>query len=140
MNKIECTLAELLNMLVMAQKAIEGSKGKETALIASSSGTKKKAKGKGKTSVVKPKGGIAKKKGKAPVKEDKGKGKCFHCQGEGHWKRNYPKYLESLKTKEKGKDGEGMTFSSLFTSKYSKSSSNAWVLDTSASSYICSSL
>ena len=76
MNKIECTLAELLNMLVTAQKAIQGSKGKETALVASSSGTRKKAnKGKGKTNVVKPKGGIAKKKGKAPVKEDKGKGK-----------------------------------------------------------------
>ena len=69
---------------------------------------------KGKTSIVKPKGGMAKKKGKAPVKEDKGKGKCFHSQAEGHWKRNCPKYLQSLKTKGKGKDGEGMTFSNLF--------------------------
>ena len=86
MNMIECTLAELLNMLVTAQKAIQGSKGKETALFASSSGTKKKAnkKGKGKTSVVKPTAGVAKKKGKATVREDKGKGKCFHCQSEGH--------------------------------------------------------
>ena len=81
MNKIECTLAELLNMLVTAQKAIQGSKGKEVALIASSSWTKKKAnkKNKGKTSIVKSKGGIAKNKGKATVRENKGKGKCFHC-------------------------------------------------------------
>ena len=81
MNKIECTLVELLNMLVTAQKSIQGSKGKEVALIASSSKTKKKGnkKNKGKTSVVKPKGGIAKNKGKATVREDKGKGKCFHC-------------------------------------------------------------
>ena len=80
-------------MLVTAQKGIQGSKGKETALIASSSGTKKKAKGKGKTSVVKP---------KATVREEQGKGKCFHCQEEGHWKRNCPEFLKSLKTKEKG--------------------------------------
>ena len=42
MNKIECTLVELLNMLMMAQKAIHNEKGKEVALIAYSSGTKKK--------------------------------------------------------------------------------------------------
>ena len=54
-------------MLVTAQEAFQGNKGKETALIASSSGTKKKAnkKKKGKASVVRPTGGIAKKKGKA---------------------------------------------------------------------------
>ena len=35
MNKIECTLAELLNILVTAQKALQGSnKGKEVTLIA----------------------------------------------------------------------------------------------------------
>ena len=95
---------------------------------------------KGKTSVVKPKGGIAKYKGKAMMREDQDKRKCFFCQGEGHWKRNCPKFLESLKTKGKGKDGEGKTFSNLFTSKCSKSSSTAWVLDTGASSHICSSL
>ena len=142
MNKIECTLVELLNILVTAQKALQGSnKGKEVALIATSSGTKKKSnkKKKGKIKVIKPTGAIAKNKGKAIVREEQGKGKCFHCQGEGHWKRNYPKFLESLKTKAKGKQGEGKAFSNLFTSRYSKSSSNAWVLDTGVSSHICSS-
>ena len=33
MNKIECTLAELLNMLVTAQKAIQGSKGRKLHLL-----------------------------------------------------------------------------------------------------------
>ena len=70
MNKIECTLVELLNILVTSQKALEGNnKGKEVALIATSSGTKKKGnkKKKGKTRVIKPMGGIAKNKCKAIV-------------------------------------------------------------------------
>ena len=57
MNKIECMLAELLNILTTAQKAIQGIKEKEVALVASSSGTKKKdnkKKKKGNTGVVKP--------------------------------------------------------------------------------------
>ena len=127
MNKIECTLAELLNILVTAQKALQGSnKGKEIALIATSSGTKKKhnKKKKGKTSVVKPTARVAKNQSKAIMKEELGKGKCFHCQGEGHWKRNYLKFLESLKTKGKGNQREGETFSNLFAFKCSKSSSN----------------
>ena len=85
------------------QKAIQGSKRKEVALIASFSRTKKKGnkKQKGKISVVKPMGGIAKNKGKAIVREEQGKGKFFHFQGEEHWKRNCPKFLESLKIKGK---------------------------------------
>ena len=72
--------------------------------------------------------------------EDKRKGKCFHCQSEENWKRNCPEFLKSLKTKGKDKDGESETFSNLLASKYSKSSSNAWVLDTDASSDIYASL
>ena len=87
MNKIECTLAELLNILVTTQKALKGNnKGKEVAIIATSSGTKKKANKKKecKTRVVKPTGGIAKNKGKAIIKEEQGEEKCFHCQGKGN--------------------------------------------------------
>ena len=65
-NKIECMLAELLNILTTAQKDIQWIKEKEVALVASSSRTKKKGnkkKKKGKTSVVKPTGGVAKNKG-----------------------------------------------------------------------------
>ena len=123
MNKIECTVVKLLNMLVTTQKAIQRSKGKEVALIAYSNKTKKKGnkKKKGKKSVVKPISGISKNKGKAHVREDQSKGKCFHCQGKRHWKRNCPKFLEFLKIKRKGNQGEGETFSNLFAFKCSKS-------------------
>ena len=76
MNNIKCTLAEILNILVTSQKALQGSnKRKEVALIATSSGTKKKGnkKKKGKTRVVKSTGRIAKNKGKAIIREEQGK-------------------------------------------------------------------
>ena len=78
MNKIECTLAKLLNMLVTAQKAIHNEKRKDVALVASSSGTKKSKGNKGKKAkerVPKAKGGVKKNKGKKKV-ENEDKGKC----------------------------------------------------------------
>ena len=86
MNKIEYTLAELLNMLVTAQKAIHNEKWKEVALISYSSGTKKKKSNKSKKAkeiIPKALGGVSKNKGKKKVK-NKGKGKYFYYQGEGH--------------------------------------------------------
>ena len=83
--------------------------------------------------VLKALGGVSKNK-----VENKGKEKYFYYQGEGHWKRNCSKFLESIKEKDKIEEGE--TFSNLSIFKCSKSSSNEWVLDTSASSHICSSL
>ncbi|KAA0066545.1 gag/pol protein [Cucumis melo var. makuwa] len=61
----------------------------------SSSGSKKIQKrkgGKGKGPTIAAEG-----KGKAKVAI---KGKCFHCNVDEHWKRNYPKYLVKKKEKE----------------------------------------
>ncbi|PPZ26040.1 hypothetical protein C5P36_26520, partial [Escherichia coli] len=83
MTKQECTLAGLLNMLVIAQKNMPGNKGKEVALIASSSAgksNKKKGNKKKKPQIPGPSKKIAKQKRK--TKADGGKGKCFHCQQE----------------------------------------------------------
>ena len=74
-------------MLVMAQKAIQGNKEKEVALIASSSKTKKK--------------GNKRKKGKATVREDKGKGKCFHCQERDIGREIVPSTLSPSRLREK---------------------------------------
>ena len=40
------------------------------------------------------------------MKDDKSKGRYFHYKDEGHLKRNYSKYLKSLKAKRICKDGE----------------------------------
>ncbi|XP_021664987.2 uncharacterized protein LOC110653583 [Hevea brasiliensis] len=85
---IECTLAGLLNLLVITQKNISSNKGKEVALIASSSSKnskKKKRNKKKKPSVLGSSGRIAKnqlkkKKSKAVANKEK----CFHCQKERH--------------------------------------------------------
>ncbi|KAK8506926.1 hypothetical protein V6N12_009238 [Hibiscus sabdariffa] len=53
---------------------------------------KKKAKSKG--------NGKSKPKGKDALKPEKGiskEAKCFYCEKSGHWKRNYPLYLEEVK-------------------------------------------
>ncbi|KAK9218281.1 hypothetical protein WN943_006918 [Citrus x changshan-huyou] len=97
MNKMECSLAELLKMLNTAETCIK--KPKDVMAIEGPS-TKK---GKKKKFQPKAKGGI--KKGKANKPNDKGK--CFHCGKDGHWKRNYKSYLNNLKVKPKENPSEG---------------------------------
>ncbi|KAL9451423.1 hypothetical protein AB3S75_013062 [Citrus x aurantiifolia] len=97
MNKMECSLAELLKMLNTAETCIK--KPKDVIAIEGPS-TKK---GKKKKFQPKAKGGI--KKGKANKPNDKGK--CFHCGKDGHWKRNCKSYLNSLKVKPKENPSEG---------------------------------
>ncbi|KAI5397545.1 hypothetical protein KIW84_063385 [Lathyrus oleraceus] len=91
------SLPELLAMLRTAEQNLK-SKGKSILMIGNGKRqnkrpTKQGDKGKGKevakskptVAALKPSGGIAK------------EGTFFHCGKTGHWKRNYPKYLEDKK-------------------------------------------
>ena len=80
MNKIDCTIPELINMLKTVEPNVKASH-KSVMLVGSSNPTpskrKSKKKGKGKKGSTKAQGGVAKKK-----KETAPKGTCFHCHKE----------------------------------------------------------
>ena len=42
------------------------------------------------------------------LKKATNKGNYFHYNADGHWKRNYPLYLKSLKIKKEDKPSKGM--------------------------------
>ncbi|EPS69119.1 hypothetical protein M569_05648, partial [Genlisea aurea] len=88
MTKTTCTLPELSNSLAVAQGNFSGKGYGQTHVgLTISHQSKKKEKKGGK---LKGKKKIEKKAGKG--KELNVNGKCFHCNEEGHWKRNCPKY------------------------------------------------
>jgi hypothetical protein len=65
--------------------------------------------------------------------------KCFYCKGDGHWKCNYPKYLEDKKAS-KVVARDKSIFDIHVTDIYLTSArSNTWVFDTSSVANICNS-
>ena len=97
------------------------------------------------TSFKKAKGkkGNFKKKGKrvtAPVKKPKAGPKpdteCFYCKGNGHWKRNCPKYLADKKA---GNVNKGIFYIHVIDVYLTSARSSAWVFDTSSVANICNS-
>ena len=93
MNKIDVSLAELLNMLKIA----EGTLQKEKPNVLMIGKTKKRKAGQ---ALKKGKKKLMKIKQAEPKDKVKAKGQYFHCKKEGHWKRNCKIYLLE-KTKEK---------------------------------------
>ncbi len=85
MTKIKCTIARLLNLLVIAQNNMPGNKGKATSFSFGKSKNKKGNKKK-KTSTLGPYEKIAKNqyKNKKKTEAVADKGKCFHCQKKRH--------------------------------------------------------
>ncbi|KAA0032339.1 gag/pol protein [Cucumis melo var. makuwa] len=83
-----------------------------------------KSQGKGHTTAAEGKG-----KAKVAIK-----GKCFHCNMNGHWKRNCLKYLAKKKEK------EGKYDLLILDTCFVENDQNVWILDSGATNHVCSSL
>nr|XP_029121228.1 uncharacterized protein LOC114914360 [Elaeis guineensis] len=106
MNKIQCTLTKLMNMLIIIEGTLKSSRG--SVLSVERISFKKKSTRKNKKSEKKKKvEGKMKEKKVAPKKKAPKKGKYFHCNSDGHWKWNCPVYLTGLKNKREDEPSEG---------------------------------
>ncbi|EXC14254.1 hypothetical protein L484_021752 [Morus notabilis] len=74
------------------------------------------------------------KKAKSPIQ--KPKGKCFHCNGEGHWKRNCHKYLEELKKKKEQGKSDLLVLETCLV----EGDTSAWIIDSGATNHVYFSL
>lgn len=81
-NKIDCTKAKLLNMLITAEGALKGSRGMVLAMKQTSL-SKRKSNWKKKKPIKKQKVNNKSKK-EAPKKKTTDKGKCFYYNVDGH--------------------------------------------------------
>ena len=141
MNKLQYNMTQLLNEL-QTFKAISKTRPKEgEANVAkykpsSSYGSKnKKRKNTQGGSGAQPKKGTKGKGKKNNPKDKKPKGKCFHCGVEGHWKRNFNKYLSELKDKKRGKYDLLVSEAYLVDDDWSP-----WIVDSGATNHVCFSL
>jgi hypothetical protein len=126
------TLPELFSMLKTAEVEI---KKEHQVLMVNKTPSFKKSKPK--------KNGNFKKGGKkvvAPAKKPKPGPKanteCFYNKGEGHWKRNCPKYLADLKA---GIVKKGIFDIHVIDVYLTSTRSSAWIFNTSSVANICNS-
>ena len=77
------------------------------------------------------------KKEKRTPKNSKGKkvakGKCYHCNQDGHWLRNCPKYLVEKKAKKEAQGKYDLLALETYLVEYD---SSTWILDLWATNYI----
>ncbi|XP_028051930.1 uncharacterized protein LOC114256474 isoform X3 [Camellia sinensis] len=138
-NKMIVAPSELLNILQVAKDLIK--KSQPTVLISEKEGPRKfKPKGKNnfnKKSMGSKFSGKTQGVFKKSIDKKKSKENCFHCGKPGHWKRNCRHYLTTLK---KDKPSEGTSNLLVIETNLLIGPPNAWCVDSSATSHICSML
>ena len=133
-NKLDCTIPKLVNILVTTERTLKSLRG--TVLAVERTSSERKFSWKKKNKFAKKQKKESKPKNDVPKKAE-AKKKCFHCDAEGHWRRNYPLYLESLKIKKGDKLSEGMF---VIESNLTISSTSSWVLDSDSNAHIYTSM
>ena len=136
MNKIDSTLSELLNMLVIVEGTLKILRG--TVLTVEQISSKKKSTFKKKKLAKKQKNEAKPKKQVSKKADDKRK--CFHCNVEGYWRRNYPTYLATVKSRKKDGLSEGISDILVIKINLTIFSSSSWVPDSGSSAYLCTSM
>ena len=134
MQGMEKTIPEVYSMLKSAEVEI---KKEHQVLMVNKTTSFKKGKGKkkfkkddkGVAALGKP---VAGKKPKHAAKPETG---CFYCKGNGHWKRNCPKYLAD----KKAGNTKGICDIHVIDVYLTRSRSSTWVFDTGSVANICNS-
>ena len=106
MNNIDSTLFKLLNMLMTAKDTLKGSR--DTILTVEWTSSKRKSSFMKKKKPVKKQKNEGKPKNQVLKKADD-KEKCFYYNVKGHWRRNCPTYLATVKSRKKDVPSEGMS-------------------------------
>ena len=104
MNKIDSILLDLLNMLVTAESILKSSRN--MVLTVERTSSKRKSSFKKKKKPAKKQKNETKPKKQVPKKTDN-KRKYFHCNVEGHWRKNCLAYLAIVKNRKNDGSSEG---------------------------------
>ena len=73
---------------------------------------------------------------KKPKARPKSETECLYCKGNGHWKRNYPKYLADKKD---GRVNKGIFDIHVIDVYFTSVHSSPWVFDTGSVTKISNS-
>src|SRR6266496_1377550 len=134
MQGMEKTIPEVYSMLKSAE--VEIKKEHQVLMVNKTTSFKK---GKGKKNFKKDGKGVAAPgksvTGKRPKHGPKPETECFYCKGNGHWKRNCPKYL----AERKAGNVKGIYDIHVIDVYLTSARSSSWVFDTGAVAHICNS-